>query len=158
MPEGAEMRSILLTILLILSAAPAQSAITLQPGEWQTTEAGTENGKAAKPEIEKSCMTAEEARDAVNIVNQMKQQMQGQAGQCEKYDVKQNGNAVTFVMKCGMGQQFLMDIAGTFTFVSATRYTGAIKSSIKLGANTTTSDKTIEAVRIGDCKAGGRKK
>lgn len=155
---GATMHKALIAALLMLGMGPVQAAITLQPGEWQSTESGTENGKPAKPETEKSCMTPDEARDAVNVVNQMKQQMQGQGGQCQKYDVQQNGNAVTFVMKCGMGQQFLMEISGTFTFVSATRYTGAIKSAVKMGGATMTTDKTIEAVRLGDCKPGSKKK
>lgn len=138
--------------LMMAIAQPSYAAISLQPGEWQSTETGTENGAPIKPEIEKSCMSADEARDATNVVNQMKEQMQEQGSQCEKFDVQQNGNSVTFAMKCGMGQQFLMDMSGTFTFVSATKYTGALKSSIKMGSISSVTDKKIEAVRIGDCK------
>ena len=146
-------RMALIFLLFGLPAVPAHAATSLQPGEWQTTETGTENGKPAKPEVEKSCMTAEEARDATNVVKQMKEQMQGHGGQCEKLDVQQNGNTVIYVMKCGMGQQFLIDMAGTFTFVSATRYTGTLKSTMKMGETTMSSDKKIEAMRVGDCKS-----
>jgi hypothetical protein len=139
--------------LLIFGGNPSHAAVTLQAGEWQSTETGIENGKPAKPEIEKSCMTPEEARDAANLVNQMKKEMQAQGSQCEKLDVRQSGNDVSFAFKCGMGQQFIIDIAGTFTLLSATRYAGTLKSTVKMGANTMTSDKKIEAVRVGDCKA-----
>jgi hypothetical protein len=141
------------TLLVALSAAPSYAAVSLQPGEWQTTETGTENGKPIKPEIEKECMTAEEARDATSVVKQIKSEMQQQGSTCEKFDIQQSGDSVTFVMKCGMGQQFLIDMTGTFTFLSPTKYVGAIKSSIKMGAVNSTSDKKVEAVHVGACKA-----
>lgn len=139
-------------LVLLIGTAPSNAGITPQPGEWQSTETGMEDGKPAKPEIEKSCLTAAEARDATNVVKKMKEQMQGSGSHCEKVNIQESGNAVIFVMKCGMGQQFSIDMSGTFTFVSPTRYTGAVKSSIKMGDTTATSDKKIDAVRIGDCK------
>jgi hypothetical protein len=134
-------------------AAPSHAAVSLQPGEWQSTETGTENGQPVKPEIEKTCMSVSEARDATSLVKQIKAEMQEQGSKCEKFDVQQSGESVTFTMKCGMGQQFLIDMTGTFTLVSSTKYVGAIKTSVKMGTINSTSDKKVEAIRIGECKA-----
>lgn len=140
-------------------AAPARAAIELSPGEWQVTETGTENGQPVAPEVEKECMSANEARDAMNVVNEMKKQMTEQGGaQCQALDMKQNGNTITFVMKCGDPRQFSFDMAGSYTFVSATRYTGTLKSDVRVMGQRTTSEKKIEAVRIGECPAGKAKK
>ncbi|MGE0062635.1 MAG: DUF3617 domain-containing protein [Xanthobacteraceae bacterium] len=140
-------------------ALPARAAIELSPGEWQVTETGTENGQPVAPQVEKECMTADEARDAVNVVNEMKKQIAEQGGaQCQNVDAKQTGNTVTFVMKCGDPKQFSFDITGVYTFVSATRYTGTLKSDVRVMGQRTTSDKKIEAVRVGECPAGKGKK
>ena len=141
-----------LAALISFGVSQANAAIELQPGMWKTTETGTEDGKPAKPEVEESCMTPQEARDAKNVVAELRKQAQASGGQCQRYDVNESGNTVTFVMRCGMAQQFMMDISGTFNFVSATRYTGTLKSAITLGGKTTTSDKKIDAVRVGDCR------
>jgi hypothetical protein len=133
-------------------ASPCLAAIQLQPGEWQTTETGTEDGQPVPPQVEKDCLTAEESRDATNLVKQMRDQMQGQGAQCQTFDVKQSGDSVTFTMKCGVPKQFLVDMTGTFNFVSPTRYTGTMKSAVTMMGKTTTSDKKTEAVRLGECK------
>jgi hypothetical protein len=140
-------------MLLYVAAAPSHAAVSLQPGEWQTTETGTENGKPVKPQIDKDCMTEEEARDATSVVKQIKAEIQEQGSKCERFDVQQNGDSVTFTMKCGMGQQFLIDMTGTFTLLSPTKYTGAIKTSVKMGSIASTSDKKVEAIHLGACKA-----
>jgi len=137
---------------LVLAASPSFAAIELQPGEWQTTETGTEDGKPVEPEVEKDCMSAAEARDATGLVKDMRDQMQGQGAQCKTFDVKQSGETVSFVMKCGEPKQFFFDMTGTFTLVSPTRYTGTMKTVVTMGNRTTTSDKKVEAVRVGACK------
>lgn len=143
----------------LIAAAPARAVITLQPGEWQETATGTEDGKPVAPEVEKSCMTPAEARDATNVVKQMKDQMQKDAGQCQKFEARESGNSVIFAFVCGDAKQFLFNISGAYTFVSGTRYTGTMKSAITMMGKTMTQDKKIEAVRVGDCRPGqGRKK
>jgi hypothetical protein len=145
--------------VVVALALPAHAAIELTPGEWQVTETGTENGQPVAPEVEKECMSATEARDAVNVVNEMKKQMtEGAGAQCQNVDVKQSGNTVTFVMKCGDPKQFSFDITGTYNFVSATRYTGTLTSDVRMAGQRMTSDKKIEAVHIGACPAGAGKK
>ncbi len=146
----------ILAAAFVLAASPSWAAIELQPGEWQTTETGTEDGKPVPPQVDTECMSGAEARDATNLVKEMRDQMQGQGAQCQTFDVKQSGETVSFVMKCGEPKQFFVDMTGTFTFVSATRYTGTMKSAVTMGNQTTTADKKIEAVRVGACK--GEKK
>ena len=137
--------------------SPASAAISLQPGEWQDTTTGTEDGKAVPPEVEKSCMPPEEARDAANIVKQMKEQMQKDAGQCQKFDAQERGNTVVFAMQCGDLTTMSMDIAGTFTFVSSTHYTGTMKSTMTMGGKAMTQDKKINSIRIGECTDAKKK-
>lgn len=147
------MRAIVVAILLAaVLVSPAYAAITLQPGEWQDTTTGTEDGKPVAPEVEKSCLSPEEARDASNVVRKMKEEMQSGAGQCQKFDVQESGNTVTFAMKCGdASAKFLMEMAGTFNFISATRYQGTFKSTMMMGGKPIVQDKKIESVRVGNC-------
>jgi hypothetical protein len=136
----------------IFGVGPARAAVSLQPGEWQETTIGTEDGKPVAPEVEKSCMTPEEARDPASVLKTMKDS--APPGQCQKMDVQQSGDVITLVMKCGNPKEMSFDITGTFTFVSATRYTGAMKSAVTFGGKTMTQDKKIDAVRVGECKPG----
>jgi hypothetical protein len=150
---------LLIAVGASLSAAlPAFPATQLQPGEWQTTETGTENGKPVPPKVEKECMTAEEARDATSLVNEMKKDITGQGAQCQTFDVKQNGDTVTYTLKCAMQKQFIFDISGTYTLQSPTRYSGRMKSEMTLLGQKTSSDKAIEAVHVGACPPGAGKK
>ena len=145
----------------LMLMAPAYATIALQPGEWQTTETGLEDGKPVAPQVEKECMTPEEARDATSVVKQMKDEMMKEAagaGQCPVADIKESGNTVTMALKCGDPKMMAFDISATFTFVSATRYTGAMKSAVSIGGRSMTTDKKIDAVRVGECKPGQAKK
>ena len=49
----------------LLAANPARAVIELDPGMWQDTETGDENGQPSKPEVTSDCMTPEEAKDPV---------------------------------------------------------------------------------------------
>ena len=144
---------------LVLLASPCFAAIQLDPGEWQTTETGTENGKPVPPKVEKECITPEEARDAASLVDELKKEIMDQGTQCQKADVKLSGDTVTYALKCGEQRQFVFDISGTYTILSATRYSGRMKSEITLAGQKISADKSVEAVRVGACKPGaGRKK
>jgi hypothetical protein len=124
----------------LICAQPAFAAIELEPGMWQDTETGTENGQPAKPETTTDCMTAEEAKDPVKALLAMKDQS---AGQCKTLDVKQSGNTVSMVMQCGDPKQMLIDIAASYTFLDRKNYTGTMKSTVILAGQKTTSDKKI---------------
>ena len=137
-------------VLALLVSSRAFAAIELEPGTWQDTETGSENGKPAKPEVTTDCMTAEDAKDPVQSLSKM--QAEG-AGQCETLDVKQNGNVVTLTMKCGSDKQGSVELAGTFTFLDRKHYTTSMKSTISLGGQTMTADKQIDSKWIAaECK------
>jgi len=137
-----------LCLALAAFAAPADAAIQLTPGNWQDTETGTEDGKQVAPEVTADCMTPEEAKDPVKILTAMKDQ----AGQCQKVEVKQNGNTVSFVMQCGDPKQMSFDIAATYTFHSPKHYSGTLKSVVILAGKKTTADKKVDSIWLGACK------
>lgn len=129
-------------------AGPARAAIQLEPGNWQDTETGEEDGKAVPPQVSTDCMTLEEALDPVKVLTAMKDT----AGQCAKLEIKQTGNVVTFVMQCGDPKQMAMDMQATYTFVSAKHYTGTLKSTVVIAGKTTTANKQVDSVWVGACK------
>jgi hypothetical protein len=141
-------RGFLALFLILAFAAPADAAIQLTPGNWQDTETGTEDGKQVAPEVTTECMTPEEAKDPVKILTAMKDQ----AGQCQKVEVKQNGNTVSFVMQCGDPKQMSFDIAATYTFHSPKHYSGTLKSIVILAGKKTTADKKVDSIWLGACK------
>ena len=133
----------------ILVVPAARAAFELEPGQWQDTETGTENGQPAKPEVSTDCMTPAEAKDPVKALMALKDQ---QAGQCKTVDVKQNGNTVSFVMKCGDPKQMSFDIAATYSFIDRHHYSGTLKSTVVIAGQKTTSDKAVDSKWIGACK------
>lgn len=141
---------------LIPLASPAFAAIELDPGQWQDTETGEEDGKPVKPEVTSDCMSPEEAKDPVKQLAGMKDA--GAAGQCEKLDVKENGNTVSIVMLCGNAKEFQFDIAASYTFHNRRSYTGTMKSAVTMAGKTTTSNKTVVSKWLGPCKAPAGKK
>lgn len=131
-----------------LVAATAAHAIELQPGNWQSVETGTENGKPVPAQTETSCLTPEEAKNPEKGLAVDKETR----NMCKTYDVQRSASGLTFRMQCAQGKDFAMDITADFTFVSATQYSGTLKSSVKAAGQTMTSDKKIEAKRVGECK------
>ena len=138
-------------LIAVLLPHRAYAAIELEPGEWQDSETGMENGKPAKPEVTTDCMNAEDAKDPVKSLAKM--QAEG-AGQCEKIDVKPNGNVVTLNMKCGDEKQgMLMELSGTFTFIDRKHYTTSMKSTIAMGGQKITADKQVDSKWVAaECK------
>lgn len=138
------------------SVAPtsAFAAIELDPGLWQDTETGTEDGKPAKPEVTSDCMSPEEAKDPVKSLSVMKET----GGQCDKLDIKETGNVVSVVMLCGDPKEMQIDLVGTYTFLDRRHYTGTMKSTITLAGQKSTADKTVDSKWIGPCKAEPKKK
>ena len=139
---------------LCLLSTPAFAAIELDPGLWQDTETGTEDGKPAKPEVTSDCMSPEEAKDPVKSLAVMKDS----GGQCDKLDIKEAGNIVTVVMLCGDPKEMQIDLVGTYTFLDRRHYTGTMKSTITLAGKKSTADKTVDSKWIGPCKAEPKKK
>jgi hypothetical protein len=135
-----------LTMAAGLAVTPAY-AISLEPGNWQDTETGSEDGKPVPPQVSTECMSPEEAKDPVKALTSMKDQ----AGQCEKLDVKENGNTVVFVMKCGDPKQMSIDMEATYVFHSAKHYSGTAKSTVVMAGKKSTADKKVDSVWLGAC-------
>jgi hypothetical protein len=130
-----------------LAASPARAAIELDPGMWQDTETGEEDGKPAKPQVTSDCMTPEEAKDPVKSLSAMKDN----GGQCQKLDIKQSGNTVSIVMQCGDPKEMSVDMTGTYTFLDRRHYTGTMNSVIILAGKKTTANKKVDSKWIGAC-------
>jgi len=137
-------------IMALLLAAPMANAKTvLDPGMWQDTETGTENGKPAKPEVTTECMSAKDAEDPAKSLSELK----GGAGQqCSKMDVRRSGNTFSIDMRCGDPKQFSMEMTATYTIHDRRHYSGTLKTTVVIGGQKTTSDKRIESKWIGACK------
>lgn len=143
------------SLLILLCATHAFAAIELDPGQWQDTETGEEDGKPVKPEVTSDCMSPEEAKDPVKQLAGMKEA--GAAGQCQRLDVKESGNTVSIVMLCGNPKEMLIDLQGTYTFHNKRSYTGTMKSAITLAGKTATANKTVVSKWIGPCKPSSEK-
>ena len=133
---------------LYLLAAPAYAAIELEPGMWQDTETGTEDGKPLKPDVSTDCMTPEEAKDPLKGLAAMSDIGE----QCKTKDVKQSGNTVTLVVQCGGPNRMSADMTTTYTFVDRKHYTGTIKSTVTMAGKQITFDKKVDSKWIGACK------
>jgi hypothetical protein len=138
----------------LLTASPTFAAIELDPGQWQDTETGEEDGKPAKPEITSDCMSPEEAKDPVKSLAVLKDT----GGQCDKLEIKEAGNTVMVVMLCGDPKQMQIDLVGTYTFLDRRHYIGTMKSTITLAGKKSTANKTVDSKWTGACKADPNKK
>jgi hypothetical protein len=128
-------------VLVGFVAAPlSASAIELQPGTWQDSETGTENGKPVQPKTETSCMTPEEAKDPLKGFSPEKDMK----GQCKTLEVKQSPAGIKMHLVCGDPKQFSMDIAIDYMFNNPRSYSGTVKSAVTMMGKTTTTDKKIE--------------
>ena len=135
------LRSVALAALCAF-AAPALAAIQLDPGEWQDTETGTENGQPTKPEVTTDCLTEKDAKDPVKALTQLKDTA-GQ--QCKTMNVRESGNTLAFDMECGDPKTMHIVINMNMTFQNSRRYTGAVKSSVTFAGKTITTDKQIDS-------------
>ena len=130
--------------------APAHAVVQLDPGEWQDTETGTEDGKPMKPEVTTSCMTAEEAKDVIKVLTQLQE---GPGRKCKTMHVQDKGSSLSFDMECGDAKTVLIAVALAITFVNSRHYTGTIKSNVAYGGKTVTSDKQLDSRWVGaTCK------
>jgi hypothetical protein len=136
----------LVAAALLFFAHPAECATDLQPGLWQETETGSENGKPAMSETSRRCMTAEEAAQpskAVVFDAALRKH-------CRALDFKRDGDVLTIRLQCGQ-QGLSANAAATFIFHSPQHYSGTMKIALRLGTLTLSTDKKIDAQRIGDC-------
>lgn len=133
----------------LLAAQPAP-ALELDPGEWQGTERGTENGEPAEPVTSTACITKADSRDLVKALSAVKE-LAGQ--KCAAVDLHDTGKTLSFRIECGSPDKASFSVDAKLDFESASHYSGTIKSSVTFGGKTTSSDKQIDSRRIGPCKA-----
>jgi Protein of unknown function (DUF3617) len=133
-----------------LLAAPAVSAaLEIEPGQWESSETSDVDGKPSQPELSTDCVTAEDARDPVKALSSM----QGETdSKCQVFNVKQAGNVVSFVMKCGDPKEGSIEMTARFTFQNSRHYTGALTSVMSIAGHKTTSNMTVDAKWIGACR------
>lgn len=132
--------AILIAALAVLATAPARAGHELEPGLWQLTETGTENGKPAKPEVSSDCLSPEDARDPIKTILR---DTEGQ--QCDTRNVKENGNTATVEMKCVDSGKTRIEIDMTIAFDGARHYRGTTRSLVIFGGRKITAEKAIDA-------------
>jgi hypothetical protein len=133
--------------VILMAAPPARAEIQLEPGLWQDTEVTVTDGRPGKPEVNTTCLSAEEARDPVKT---MMKETEGQ--RCDTRNVRQNGNTVIVEMKCADPEEKMsMSLDMTIHVLDRRHYTGTIKSLIvfkgqKIPAEGTVDSKWIASV------------
>jgi len=141
-------RAVGLGVVVCLVVAHPAFAVELDPGMWQDTETGSEDGKPVDPDVTTDCMSPEEAKDPIKALTAMKDS----AGQCKKLDIKQNGNVVSVEMQCGDPTDMAIDMTGSYTFLNKRHYTGTMKTKMTIAGQETTADKKVDSKWIGECK------
>ncbi len=147
MPILLRLAAMAALVCAIVASRPA-FAVELDPGLWQDTETGEEDGKPVDPDVTTDCMTPEEAKDPIKSLTSM----QGAAGQCKKLDIKEKGNVVSVEMQCGDPADMAVDMSGTYTFLSKRHYTAAMKTKMTIAGQETTADKKVDSKWVGECK------
>jgi Protein of unknown function (DUF3617) len=144
-------------ILIVLSnciglvvSSPAH-ALDIQPGLWQDTETGEVNGKPIPRKVSTDCVTPADAKDIVERAQaELRKSMKDQTQKCSKLGIRQNGNVVTFEMKCGDPKQGSIDATTVITIHSPQHTTNVAKSTMnfigqKIVSTITTDSKWIAA-------------
>jgi hypothetical protein len=125
------------SLMVVLSARAAHE---LDPGLWQLTETGSEDGKPAKPEVSTDCLAPEDARDPLKTILK---DSEGQ--QCDTRNVKENGNTAVVELKCGDPKTTRMEIDMIINFDGTRHYSGTMKSLVIFGGQRLVSEKTLDA-------------
>jgi len=136
---------------LVLAAsslvAPAL-ATELEPGLWEDTDTGTENGRPIKPRVTTDCMTQEEAKEPLKEIVAGLQATRG----CTKAAVKSEGNTTSVTIFCGNSKESLVDIAFTIQFIDRKNTVATNKSTIVIGGQKSVSDvKTVSRWVSANC-------
>ena len=129
----------------LLAAPAARAEIKLEPGTWQQVESGSEDGRPAEPVTYVDCLTAEEAKDPIKAMSNLKEMGELIGRQCKELDVHQGADTVSVKFACGDEATNFVGLSLEFKFLDPHHYTGTIKSTFVFKGAKTTSDKTIEA-------------
>ena len=145
------MRRIIYSVLLSLFVVSPALALDIQPGLWQDTETGDVNGKPVPPKTSTDCVSPQDATDIVKRAQtEMQASMKDQAQQCSKLDVRQNGNVITFEMKCGDPKEGSIEAIMVMTIQSPQHTSSVTKTTKnfmgqKMVSNLTTDSKWVGA-------------
>jgi hypothetical protein len=142
-----------LACLCLIAVPPAWAEIKLDPGLWQKTETGSENGEPVAPQVTTDCMTPQDALDPVKALSALKDLSTLIGQRCETLQVHQDGNTVSVEFKCGDPKTMSIAISMRFNFADARHYTGRVRSSFVFKGRETSADKTIDAKWLAaECK------
>jgi hypothetical protein len=134
----------------LVLAAPAH-ALDILPGLWQDTVTGEVNGKPIPRKVSTNCVKPAEVKDIVKRAKAgLQKSMKKLTQKCSKLDIRQEGNVVTFEMKCGDAKQGSVDATTVITVQSPRHTTNVAKSTIdflgqKMVSTITTDSKWIAA-------------
>jgi hypothetical protein len=136
------------TVAILIVAAAAAATLAQGPrrdGEWDVKTEMVMEGMPAMPgQTLKQCITPEEANDPQKAMPQGGRG-RGRSDDCKVSDYKQDGNKVTWTMKCEGAQP----VTGTGEIVyGADSYNGTMK--MDMGGRAMTMKYTGK--RLGDCK------
>jgi hypothetical protein len=140
-------RRLALVAAFCLLAVPAR-AMPLEPGEWQGTETGTENGEAAKPETTTGCVTSADTKDLVKTLSSLKEIA---GNKCKAVQLQDNGSKLTFKLECGASDVLSIVVDTTINFDNSRHYSGTVKSTVRIAGKATSSDKQFDSKWIGPC-------
>jgi len=130
---------------MALTIIPAL-AFEFEPGQWEETENGTEDGKPLPPNNStKRCINQADAADASKAL-----QVEAlKASSCQTAQVDESGDTLTAKFRCKEGADGItMD--GTFKMARKT-YSAKVQMSMTMGGKTSSSDRTIEGKWLGAC-------
>jgi hypothetical protein len=132
-------------VLIVAAAAAATLAQARRDGEWEVKTEMVMEGMPAMPgQTMKQCITPEEANDPQKAMPQGGRG-RGGSGDCKVSDRKEEGNKVTWTMKC----EGAPPVTGTGEIVyGADSYNGTMK--MDMGGRAMTMKYTGK--RLGDCK------
>jgi hypothetical protein len=140
------------SIAAVLATVLPARALDIEPGLWQDTVTGEVNGKAVPRKVATNCVTPAEAKAIVKRAQAaLEKSAKGEAQKCSKLDIRQNGNVVTFEMKCGDAKLGSIDATTVITIESPRHTVNVAKSTIeflgqKMVSTITTDSKRIAAV------------
>jgi hypothetical protein len=136
----ARLRAAALVLAVSSVVAPALAS-ELEPGTWEDTETGTENGRPIKPRVSTECMTREEAKEPLK---ELIAGLQAAHAECAKAQIKSSGNTAQVTIVCGQSKDSRVDIAFTVQFIDRKNTVSTNKSTIVLGGQKTVSElKTV---------------
>jgi hypothetical protein len=152
MLKGIRAFAMVLASAIVLAAAVPSHAVELQPGLWQDSETGTENGKPAPPETFTNCLAPNETKDLLKGFSPEKE-VKAFRGRCKTLDSKQSAAGFSMRVQCGDPSDFALDVTANYTFTGSQSYTATMKSIVTTMGAASVLDKKVEGRWISaNCK------